>query len=227
MKKVILSIFLWLFTACFSVMGQHAQNAIVVKFGYTMPSFQKKILWDGRPNYHESFNKLDIAACYEAFMWRHMFIQPEISLWYSNNYNDGLVLFKGLNGTGLPDGFDNMIDKKKAWQAGATIDVMGAWRVPLRDNFSIDFLTGPMIDVCFASRVKGLGLEYKNFYRTVTFDWRVGVAFNIRNHMRIGANLDLRPGNHKTVDTGEKYVYFIPSGESRRDALNFSLGYRF
>lgn len=122
---------------------------------------------------------------------------------------------------------DLQYGEKKAWQIGGAFNVMGAWRFLLHDNLSIDLLTGPMLDISFASRVKGLGLEYNNLYHTLAFDWRIGVGINICKRFRLGFNYDIRPGYQKKVNIGEPYVGFIASDRKRRDALNFSVGYRF
>lgn len=210
-----------------SVAQQTKNDAVVVTAGYSLPALQKKEMLDGGAIYEEHFHKYDISVGYEKFVWRNLFVMPQVQLWYSNNCNDDLYYNLWLE---LPD-IDFQPDpnhpKEEAWQFGGIVDVMGAWRLSLGESLSLDFLTGPMLNICFASRVKGLGFEYKDFYRTVTFDWRIGLALNIKSHLRIGANLDLRTGRHKKVNTGEKYLYFIPSGEPRRDALNFSVGYRF
>lgn len=222
MKKIILIIF-----ASLSLLNAAAQteDAFVVNFEFSIQSARDFYI-DGARLYEERFRQYGVNASYEKFVWRNLFIAPQVSLWYSDNYND--ILFKGHD---FEPPYDLRPDLKygddKAWQFGGTLAVMGAWRVPIAKSFSLDVLTGPMLDISFKSKVKGLGLEYNNPYRTVAFDWRVGVGVNIVKHVRVGVNFDIRTGDHKYYKPNEDYVYFLPSGYKRLNAWNFAVGYRF
>lgn len=208
-----------------TALAQEHHDNFVLSAGYSFAVGNERITDPiAKYDYEESFNKFDLTAGYEAFLWRDLFAMPQVSLWYSDNPHDYLVkkALTNPNPNPQPD-----FGGHKAWQFGATVAIMGAWRFGLGQNFSLDVLTGPMLNMGFSSKVKGWNLEFSNRYRAASFDWRAGVALNIKNNLRVGANFDLRTGRHKSVANDFDRVYFLPSGKKRCNGLNFSVGYRF
>lgn len=225
MNKISLFFISCVFTGTLSSLAQGRNDAFVLNAGISVPAGGIEMVRDGSPFRQGGFRKYEFGAVYEKFIWNNFFVAPELSLWYGDNYDDKLIKFH------YDPGYDPNPEmkpgKRDSWQFGATIGTMAAWRVQPCRNFSFDVITGPRLDINFVGKVKGYGLEYSNFYRTATFDWRIGLGLNIATHLRFGVNFDFRSGRYKNVDTGEEYIFWRPSGEQRRNAWNLSIGYRF
>lgn len=159
----------------------------------------------------------------KKFLWEGLFISPELSLWYSDNYDDYLCKPLGSEFPGLYS-FDG-----SGWQIGGTVAASAAWRQQFSPNFSVDFLTGPRFNFNFIGKVKGFGQECKDLYRPLVFGWRLGAGFNIKSHIRIGVNYDFNFGDHKAAcdAKSENSYLWSASRKPHRDAINFSVGYRF
>lgn len=203
--------------------AQDHHDTFVLSAGYSFAVGHDKIAdpYAGY-DYDEAFNKFDITASYEAFAWRGLFFMPQVSLWYSDNPHDYIIKKPMTNPDPQPD-----YGGHKAYQYGGTAATMVAWRFDLGQNFSLDVLTGPMLNLNFGSKVKGWNLVYRNRYCATTFDWRAGVALNIKSRLRVGANFDVRTGRQKVVQEEYQRIFFLPSGKKRCNGLNFSVGYRF
>ncbi len=222
MKKSIIAILAFMLTGLLTASAQEHKNTFVLSAGYSFAAFPDKITdATSGHDYQEAFHKIDITGAYEAFVWRNLFLSPQLSLWHSDNYHDYMMKLTQLS-------TDIQIDKDtKATQTGGTIALMTGWRVDLGKKFSLDVLTGPMLDLTFSSNVEGWGLKYHNYCRAAVFEWRAGLALNIMSHLRVGANFDLRTGSHKKYQFDSNRLYFLQSGKKNCNAINISVGYRF
>lgn len=209
---------------CLLSSAQGRSDAFVISAEMSVPAHNDKLMSDGSPYQLGSFKKYGITGAYEKFVWKSLFVMPKLSLWYSDNSGDKLIKHYII-------GVDSRPDLKpggcKSWQLGSTIAANIAYRIQLFPIASVDIHTGPKLDVCLIGRVENYGLKYDDFYRTVTFDWGFGATVNVLRHICVGVEFDIRPGHHKTVETGEKDIYWRPSGQIRRNVWTFSVGYRF
>lgn len=225
MKKILTIALTTLFSVLMPTVAQGQEDSFVAGFGFSIASKNNDETSYGGADYNGGFRKYEVFGAYEKFIWKGLFVMPEVSFWYSDNYDDKLTkVYVDPSEDKRPD---LKPGKDSAWQIGSTISAMGAWRQHFGQNFSLDFLTGPRLALNFTSRVKGFGYEYKDFYNTATFEWRFGIAANIFSHWRLSLNFDLKTGTHKNSSTNQMGLAWIPAGEKRHNSWNFSIGYRF
>lgn len=209
--------------------AQQRRDAFTAGIAFSVPTPQTGEQPVGGLPYEGGFRKYEIYGAYEKFILGSFFVMPEVSLWYSDNYDD-IVYKRGLMPMDdpYPDPYPDLKrGKEDYWQIGGTISILAAWRQPIGNKFSVDLLTGPRVPVNIKGHIEGYNHVFSDFYRPVRFEWRFGIGANLWSHWRVGVSFDLRPGRHKKVDTGVDGLKWNPSDEKYRNEWSFSLGYRF
>lgn len=142
MKEIVKSIIVSVAIVAAGIMpvgAQETSDEFVVGFGFSVPATSGNDGLDGAPTYNGGFRKYEIYGAFEKFLWKGLFVMPEVSLWYSDNYDDKLA--KAQVDPSTDPNPDLKYGKESAWQIGGTISAYGAWRQPLGSNFSVDILT--------------------------------------------------------------------------------------
>lgn len=225
MKLKLITVWIVAMSCVVPTHAQSCEDAFVAGFGFSTRATGDGERREGIATYKGGFRKYEVYGAYEKFLWKGLFLMPELSLWYSDNYDDDLYKYSYDPSVDLNP--DLKRGKLSSWQIGGTVSALGAWRQQLFHNFCVDFLTGPRLTINFKGKVKGYGYEFDDFYRTLMFEWRFGVGINILRHWRVGVNFDLRTGRHKDISTGVNGMGWLPGDRILHNSWNFSVGYRF